>query len=79
MADESSPEPQPTASDVQIPDYRVVSVVHDADNDRMSVIYDDDLDPHHALGLLVHGLWQQLTDLEMGEIDDLDESTEDED
>jgi hypothetical protein len=79
MADEPTPEPQPAAPDVQIPDYRVVSVVHDADNDRMSVIYDDDLDGHHALGLLVHGLWQQLADLEMGEIEDLEDSTEDED
>ena len=36
-----------------LPDLRTVSIVHDADTDRMSIIHDDDLDPHHALGLLV--------------------------
>lgn len=56
-----------------LPDLRTVSIVHDADTDRMSIIHDDDLDPHHALGLLVAGLWRLLTDLELGDFDDDDD------
>lgn len=58
-----------------LPDLRTVSVVHDADADRLSIIHDEDLDPHHALGLLVAGLWKHLTDLEVGDLDDEDDDS----
>lgn len=60
-----------------LPDLRTVSVVHDADTDRLSVIADEDLDPHHALGLLVAGLWRALTDLELGDLDDDEDDDDD--
>ena len=61
MADDT---PEPETSTVELPDIRVVSVFHDADKDRLGVIHDDDIDPHHALGLLMHGLWVQLQNVE---------------
>ena len=54
----------PETPTVDLPDIRVVSVFHDADKDRLGVVHDDDLDPHHALGLLLHGLWVQLQSVE---------------
>jgi len=52
--EESTPEP--------LPDLRVVSIIHDADSDRLGLSYDDDLDPFHALGLLVAGMFRQLVE-----------------
>jgi hypothetical protein len=63
---------EPPVSPV-LPDLRTVSVVHDADTDRLSIIHDDDLDPHHALGLLLAGLWKHLNDVELGDLDDDDD------
>ncbi|MEY4371421.1 MAG: hypothetical protein RL219_190 [Actinomycetota bacterium] len=64
MADEPTPEPQPKHEPQPLPDLRVVSIIHDADNDRLGVSYDDDdLDPYHALGLLIAGAFRQLVDL----------------
>lgn len=54
---EPTPEPEPA-----LPDLRIVSVIHDADNDRLGLLYDDDLDPFHALGLLMAGMFRQLQD-----------------
>jgi len=56
---EPTPEPVPEAD---LPDLRIVSVIHDADNDRLGLFYDDDLDPFHALGLLMAGMFRQLQD-----------------
>lgn len=55
MAD-AEPTPEP------LPDLRVVSIIHDADNDRLGISYDEDLDPFHALGLLMAGTFRQLVD-----------------
>lgn len=64
MADDQTPEPPALPTPIDLPDIRVVSVFHDADKDRLGVVHDDDLDPHHALGLLLHGLWVQLQSVE---------------
>jgi|TARA_R110000868_G_scaffold104409_1_gene287492 hypothetical protein len=64
MADDETPEPPAPPVTIDLPDIRVVSVFHDADKDRLGVVHDDDLDPHHALGLLLHGLWVQLQSVE---------------
>ena len=64
MADDETPEPPALPTQIDLPDIRVVSVFHDADKDRLGVIHDDDIDPHHALGLLMHGLWVQLQNVE---------------
>ena len=64
MADDQTPEPPALPTQIDLPDIRVVSVFHDADKDRLGVVHDDDLDPHHALGLLLHGLWVQLQSVE---------------
>lgn len=64
MADDETPEPPALPTQIDLPDIRVVSVFHDADKDRLGVVHDDDLDPHHALGLLLHGLWVQLQSVE---------------
>ena len=64
MADDEIPEPPALPTQIDLPDIRVVSVFHDADKDRLGVVHDDDLDPHHALGLLLHGLWVQLQSVE---------------
>ena len=64
MADDETPEPPTLPTQIDLPDIRVVSVFHDADKDRLGVVHDDDLDPHHALGLLLHGLWVQLQSVE---------------
>lgn len=45
-----------------LPDLRIVSIIHDADADRFAVSYDDDLDPFHALGLLIAGMFRQLVE-----------------
>lgn len=58
-----------------LPDIRTVSVVHDADADRLSVVHPDDLDPFHALGLLAVGLFTQLIDL--ADIPGLDDDLDD--
>ena len=59
MAEEkSTSEPTPES----LPDLRVVSIIHDADNDRLGISYDEDLDPFHALGLLMAGAFRQLVD-----------------
>jgi hypothetical protein len=59
LPDEPTSEP---AGEQALPDLRVVSVIHDADNDRLGLAYDDDLDPFHALGLLMAGWFRQLQD-----------------
>lgn len=64
---------------VDLPDIRVVSVIHDADKDRLGVLHDDDLDPHHALGLLVHGVFIQLQNVEAFDYDLVDDDDRDED
>ena len=46
----------------QLPDIRVVSIIHDADSDCLGISYDEDLDPFHALGLLMAGMFRQLVD-----------------
>jgi hypothetical protein len=70
---------EPAGDPVNLPDIRVVSVIHDADKDRLGVIHDDDLDPHHALGLLLHGLFLQLQNVETLEYDLVDDDDRDED
>lgn len=60
-----SEEPTPDLPDwtsIEMPDLRVVSIIHDADNDQFGLIYDEDLDPFHALGLLMVGMFRQLQD-----------------
>ncbi len=74
MAEDAAP-----ADNVDLPDIRVVSVVHDADKDRLGVIHDEDLDPHHALGLLVHGVFLQLQNVETFDYDLVDDDDRDED
>lgn len=64
MADDDQTPDLPPLPALELPDIRVVSVFHDADKDRLGVVHDDDLDPHHALGLLLHGLWVQLQSVE---------------
>jgi len=74
MADDDTP----TEPVTELPDIRVVSIFHDADQDRLAVVFDDDLDPHHALGLLVHGMWVQLQNVEMGDLEYADDESDDE-
>lgn len=62
-----------TSQPLELPDIRVVSVFHDADRDRLGVVHDDDLDPHHALGLLLHGLWVQLQNVETLDVEFADD------
>jgi hypothetical protein len=76
MAEDDTPA---SNESVDLPDIRVVSVVHDADKDRLGVIHDDDLDPHHALGLLVHGVFIQLQNVEAFDYDLVDDDDRDED
>lgn len=76
MAEEDTPAGH---DPVDLPDIRVVSVVHDADKDRLGVLHDDDLDPHHALGLLVHGVFIQLQNVEAFDYDLVDDDDRDED
>lgn len=81
MADDETPEPVPElptdlAGILELPDLRVVSVVHDADKDRLGVVFDDDLDPHHALGLLMHGVWLQLQNVETFDFEFADDDTD---
>lgn len=72
-----SEEPEPEPTSVELPDIRVVSVYHDADRDRIQVSHDEDLDPHHALGLLLHGLWLQLQNVEMFDFEYADDEDDD--
>lgn len=45
----------------QVPDFRVVSVIHDNDDDDLKVSYDaDEVGPFEALGLLMAGMVRQL-------------------
>ena len=45
----------------QVPDFRVVSVIHDNDDDELKVSYDaDEVGPFEALGLLMAGMVRQL-------------------
>lgn len=45
----------------QVPDFRVVSVVYDNDDDDLKVSYDaDEVGPFEALGLLMAGMVRQL-------------------
>lgn len=77
MADDEKP--TDLAGLLELPDIRVVSVFHDADRDRLGVVHDDDLDPHHALGLLMHGVWVQLQSVETGDFEFADDDDRDDD
>ena len=78
MTTDQPPESEePESPTVELPDIRVVSVYHDADRDRIAVSHDEDLDPHHALGLLLHGLWLQLQNVEMFDFEYADDDDED--
>lgn len=67
--------PDETPPPTPLPDLRVVSVVHDADNDRLGVTYDEDLDPFHALGLLLAGWFRQLQECaDSLDLEDLEDS-----
>ena len=47
--------------ETQVPDFRVVSVIHDNDDDELRVSYDtDEVGPFEALGLLLAGMVRQL-------------------
>lgn len=70
-------EPAGDPDEELLPDLRVVSIVHDAESDRFEVSYDDDLDPFHALGLLIAGMFRQL--VECTEALDLEDAFDDED
>ena len=76
MTEPTEPETPPA---LDVPDLRVVSIVHDADNDRFGITYDEDLDPYHALGLLIAGAFRQLLDLtELVDLEDVFEEGDDE-
>jgi|GEM_PF-1781087 len=75
--DEPTPEALPEPTQEALPDLRVVSIIHDADADRFGVSYDEDLDPFHALGLLMAGMFRQL--IECTEALDLEDAFDDDD
>lgn len=70
MPDDENPTPP---ADVELPDLRIVSIIHDPDDDLdggvVRIEANDDLGDYEVLGLLVAGMFRQLLyvcDVEVG-------------